>query len=75
MKNLLLVFVLLLSTITANCQKNYLEESNEDFARRMKWFITADRGTLGRQFNQFRKVQPITIPCTDQQIVFNFTKK
>lgn len=44
MKNLLLVFVLILSTTTANCQKNYLEESNEDSARRMKWFTDAKYG-------------------------------
>lgn len=44
MKNLLLVFVLLLSTTIANCQKNYLEESNEDFAQRMKWFTDAKYG-------------------------------
>ena len=44
MKNLLLVFVLLLSTTTANCQNNYLEESNEDFAERMKWFTDAKYG-------------------------------
>lgn len=44
MKNPLLAFVLLLITITANGQKNYLEESNEDFAQRMKWFTDAKYG-------------------------------
>ncbi|WP_343329209.1 alpha-L-fucosidase [Polaribacter staleyi] len=44
MKNILLVFVLLLSTITANCQKDYTKESNEDFTERMKWFSDAKYG-------------------------------
>lgn len=43
-KNLLLIFVLLLGTTTANCQKNYLEESKEDYAQRMKWFTDAKYG-------------------------------
>ena len=44
MKNILLVFVLLFSTTIANCQKNYLEESNEDIVQRMKWFTDAKYG-------------------------------
>lgn len=40
----LLFSLLVLSAETAKCQKNYLEESDEDFAKRMTWFTDADYG-------------------------------
>ncbi len=44
MKNSILVFVLLFSTITGYSQVNYLEESETDFDQRMKWFTDSKYG-------------------------------
>ncbi|WP_372650754.1 alpha-L-fucosidase, partial [Draconibacterium sp.] len=44
MKYLILVFVLFVTVVSANCQVNYLEESTEDFEKRMKWFTDAKYG-------------------------------
>lgn len=44
MKKLILVVVVLIATISANCQVNYIEESKEDFADRMSWFTEAKYG-------------------------------
>ncbi|WP_372772280.1 alpha-L-fucosidase [Mangrovibacterium sp.] len=44
MKKLILALVLFISAFSAQSQKNYLEESNEDFSRRMKWFTDSEYG-------------------------------
>jgi alpha-L-fucosidase len=44
MKNVFIAFFLLISTVSANCQTNYLAESSQDFAQRMKWFTDAQYG-------------------------------
>lgn len=44
MKSYILIFALLLTATVCFCQKNYLEESEADFAQRMKWFTDAKYG-------------------------------
>jgi len=44
MKYLILLFFFSLSTTIANCQKNYVEESKEEFDQRMEWFTDAEYG-------------------------------
>jgi len=44
MKKSIVLIVLLLSVLAAYCQKNYLNESKQDFAERMKWFLDAKYG-------------------------------
>lgn len=44
MKYLLLALALFLLTTHSTCQKNYLDESAEDFTQRMEWFTDAKYG-------------------------------
>ncbi|MGM0377097.1 MAG: alpha-L-fucosidase, partial [Bacteroidota bacterium] len=44
MKNAIILMVFLLSVSTGNGQKNYLDESNKEFAERMEWFLDAKYG-------------------------------
>ncbi len=44
MKHLISTFILFVMAVSATCQVNYLEESPDDFAQRMKWFTDAKYG-------------------------------
>ncbi len=44
MKTKILLFILLLTSLTSFAQMNYLEESEKDMANRMKWFVDAKYG-------------------------------
>ncbi|NJN25859.1 MAG: hypothetical protein HC819_07780 [Cyclobacteriaceae bacterium] len=44
MKTYTLLFILFIGALTSQAQTNYLNESKEDFAERMKWFTDAKYG-------------------------------
>lgn len=44
MKKSFVLIMLLFSVLAGNCQKNYLNESNNEFEKRMKWFLDAKYG-------------------------------
>ena len=44
MKNTIILITFLFSTLTGYCQKNYLNESTQEFSKRMDWFLDAKYG-------------------------------